>query len=135
MFCICLCKILNKLPFLGNDHWLSHFLTFVRAILPAFSVHLGLQKVVVAPSHVSSHAAKWRSEDLYMKVLVIDVGGTRREASLERRRNTAQVQSGPKLTAEPMVKKERGRYKCNTRTGLVLLRLRGWCRLRRVLPA
>ncbi len=76
MFCICLCKILNKLPFLGNNHWLSHFLTFVRAILPAFSVHLGLQEVVVAPSHVSSHAAKWRSEDLYMKVLVIDVGGT-----------------------------------------------------------
>jgi hypothetical protein len=44
----------------------------VRVILLHFWHTWGMQKVLVASSHVSSHAAKWRSEDLDMKVLVID---------------------------------------------------------------
>jgi hypothetical protein len=60
---------------------------------------------VVTPSHVSSHAAKWRSEDLYMKVLVIDVGGTKVKLLLSAEEIPRKFESGPKLTAEPMVKK------------------------------
>jgi hypothetical protein len=59
-------------PSLGIIIRLLHFLTLVRAILLHFWHTWGMQKVVVASSYVSSHAAKWRSEDLDMKVLVFD---------------------------------------------------------------
>lgn len=59
---------------------------------------------VVAPSHGSSHVARWRSEDLYMKVLVIDVGGTNVKLLLSGEETPRKFESGPKLTAEQMVK-------------------------------
>ena len=77
-------------------------------IVSCFRYTYGLQMGSAVPwALVCSCAAKSRARNAKMKVLVIDVGGTNVKLLLSGEEMPRKFESGPKLTAEQMVKRAR----------------------------